>query len=368
MPVLADYDESVGEASADTPPAACPQTPFRLGFVMGEELLPQSEDCHFLNIYTPSRTGSRPVLVWLHGGAYIAGSSEEQAYNGSLLSEEGDLVVVTVSYRLGIFGYLYDPDQGIANLGLHDQMTALRWVHRYISSFGGDPQRVTLAGQSAGAHSIAAIISHCHEPLLHQAIIQSMPAIEASEKDAVLLHQLLQKHCPVPLREATVSQLLEAQTAAMAASPSMMPFGPCPADIWGKPAVPSLSRVLITYQAQDALPFVAMRLNGMGWIGRSLQPLISKIATRKVFRAAATRYARHLNRYDIDTRIVKLNWKPDDSPLGACHCLELSLLFGSWSRWQGVPMLGSTTKAEWERRSSDFRRQWAAFVRWKYIQ
>ncbi len=67
LPVLADYDESLTLTSADTQPAACPQTPFRLGFVMGDEQLPQSEDCHFLNIYTPSRKGSRPVLVWLHG-------------------------------------------------------------------------------------------------------------------------------------------------------------------------------------------------------------------------------------------------------------------------------------------------------------
>jgi len=71
-----------------------------------------AEDCHFLNVWTPSREGKHPVLVWIHGGAYLAGSSEEAAYDGSALCEQGDIVVVTVSYRLGIFGYLYDEEKG----------------------------------------------------------------------------------------------------------------------------------------------------------------------------------------------------------------------------------------------------------------
>lgn len=80
---------------------------------MGEgEAMVHDEDCHFLNIYTPSVSGARPVLVWIHGGAFLAGSGEEAAYDGRLLAEEGDIVVVTLSYRLGALGFLHDPDGG----------------------------------------------------------------------------------------------------------------------------------------------------------------------------------------------------------------------------------------------------------------
>ena len=106
-PQIAPYEEPTHK---DFGVVACPQNRHRMGFVMGDgEPLTLSEDCHFLSIYTPSREGKRPVLVWIHGGAYMTGSGEESAYDGSALAEEADIVVVTVSYRLGVFGYLYNP-------------------------------------------------------------------------------------------------------------------------------------------------------------------------------------------------------------------------------------------------------------------
>ena len=140
----------------------------------GEQTI-QNEDCHFLSICTPSRVGSRPVLVWIHGGAYIAGCGEESAYDGTALAQEGDIVVVSVTYRLGVFGYLYNPDGVPQNLGLKDQITALRWVHENIYHFGGDPNYITLAGHSAGGHSVVSLISYCKEPYFCKAIIQSAP-------------------------------------------------------------------------------------------------------------------------------------------------------------------------------------------------
>ena len=133
-PVLEPFAGAVEGSGTFT---ACPQNSFRLSFLMGghDELM-QTEDCHFLSIYTPSRKGARPVLVWIHGGAYLAGSGEEAAYDGSMLAEEGDIVVVTISYRLGAFGYLHDIDNRIVNLGLKDQIAALRWVRENISCFG----------------------------------------------------------------------------------------------------------------------------------------------------------------------------------------------------------------------------------------
>lgn len=199
---------------------ACPQNPFRLSFLMGgHDELTQTEDCHFLSIYTPSRKCARPVLVWIHGGAYLAVSGEEAAYDGSLLAEEGDIVVVTISYRLGAFGYLHDVNHRIINLGLKDQIAALRWVRENISCFGGNPDKVTLAGQSAGGHSVASIISSCHEPLCRRAIIQS---------------------APFTFRNTVKS----AQKSYLAAVSSMMPFSPLEPDISGKVTIPSFEKVL----------------------------------------------------------------------------------------------------------------------------
>ncbi len=123
------------------------------------------EDCLYLNVSAPSAARSdgrpRPVLVWIHGGAFTGGSGA--LYNGESLAEQGDVVVVTVNYRLGVFGFV---DLAAAlevdvpsNLGLRDQIAALTWVQENIAAFGGDPTRVTVAGESAGSISVALLLT-----------------------------------------------------------------------------------------------------------------------------------------------------------------------------------------------------------------
>ena len=129
-----------------------------------------------------------PVMVWIHGGFYLTGGSEDHRYDVSSLALAGDVIVVKISYRLGAEGYIWHPEKGVGNLGLEDQKTALRWIRRHIASFGGDPDNVTVFGQSAGAHSIASLIASADdvepvtnvprfggEPLFHRAILQSPP-------------------------------------------------------------------------------------------------------------------------------------------------------------------------------------------------
>ena len=125
--------------------------------VQGDE----SEDCLFLNIYTPdSAPGPKPVLVWIHGGAFMCGSGND--YDASTFARQNDVVVVTINYRLGIFGFLnlqtLGPDYaGSPNLGIQDQIAALEWVKTNIGSFGGDAGNVTIFGESAGAASVLAL-------------------------------------------------------------------------------------------------------------------------------------------------------------------------------------------------------------------
>ena len=119
------------------------------------------------------RPGERlPVLVWLPGGGFVTGASQE--YDGTKLATSGRLMVVTVNYRLGALGYLSSPALGEGNYGLMDQAAALRWVRRNAAGFGGDPGNVTLAGQSAGARSVCALLaSPSARDFFHRAITQS---------------------------------------------------------------------------------------------------------------------------------------------------------------------------------------------------
>jgi para-nitrobenzyl esterase len=140
------------------------------------ELFPEvdvpGEDCLNLNVWTPETTGSLPVLVWIHGGSFMNGSGSVGEYNGAAFARDG-VVCVTINYRLGAEGFLYTGDD-TANPGLLDQVAALTWVRDNIAAFGGDPGRVTVAGESAGAMSVTTLLSMpAAAGLFQQAIAQS---------------------------------------------------------------------------------------------------------------------------------------------------------------------------------------------------
>jgi len=153
--------------------SACPQMPgaFGAGSV--------NEDCLFLNIFTPKgEVENLPVMVWIHGGAYISVSGAEDAYEATRLVAE-DVILVTLNYRLGALGFLPHPaltaEAGQSgNYGLMDQQEALRWVQANIQSFGGDPTNVTIFGESAGGHSVLSHMAAAgNDGLFHRAIVQS---------------------------------------------------------------------------------------------------------------------------------------------------------------------------------------------------
>jgi para-nitrobenzyl esterase len=155
-----------------------PESPVR----PGQEPRAWSEDgCLNLNIWTPGTEGAaRPVMVWLHGGAYVSGSNSDGMYDGGSLAAATGTVVVTVNYRLGALGFLHLADvlgrgyEDSSNLGLLDQLEALRWVQANIEAFGGDPGNVTLFGESAGAAAIGTLLGMPSSAgLFRRAIMQS---------------------------------------------------------------------------------------------------------------------------------------------------------------------------------------------------
>ena len=139
------------------------------------------EDCLYLNIQTPACDGAkRAVMVWIHGGAFVTGAGSVGTYNGKYLVPRGDIVLVTINYRLGAFGFLNLRDAtggklpGTGAEGLADQIAALRWVKENIAAFGGDPDNVTIFGESAGGMSVGALLAcPAARGLFHKAIPQS---------------------------------------------------------------------------------------------------------------------------------------------------------------------------------------------------
>ncbi len=156
-----------GVRDATKPGPACAQMPGELP--TGSD----SEDCLYLNVTAPAKGGRKPVVVWVHGGGFFMGAGSN--YDARRFAEQGDVVVVTINYRLGIFGYFGMPGlEGSGTFGLRDQQAALRWVRDNIAAFGGDPRNVTLAGQSAGAMSVCAqLTSPGAAGLFDKAVMQS---------------------------------------------------------------------------------------------------------------------------------------------------------------------------------------------------
>ena len=202
--------------------ASAPQPPPLPGSFITEGELRTDEDCLFLNVYTPKAdAGQRPVMVWIHGGAYIIGSGD--MYDGRSLVRRGDVVIVTLNYRLGILGWLaldhLDASlAGSGNNGIRDQIEALRWVRDNISAFGGDPDNVTIFGESAGGGSIGALLGAAEaDGLYHRAIIESGPvAIAPPYKPELVVGELLEALGEPDggidaLRKAEPARLIQAQ-------------------------------------------------------------------------------------------------------------------------------------------------------------
>jgi para-nitrobenzyl esterase len=148
--------------------------------------LPLSEDCLYLNVWTPAirDQGKRPVLFWLHGRGFIEGAGSEGWYNGAKLAHSGDVVVVTINHRLNIYGYLYLAELGGDKYaasginGLLDAVLALQWVRDNIEEFGGDPGNITIFGESGGGAKVSTLLAMPQaEGLFHKAIIQSGPGL-----------------------------------------------------------------------------------------------------------------------------------------------------------------------------------------------
>ena len=206
-----------GVRAAQAPGPTAPQA---LG--MMRDLVAQDEDCLQLNLWTPRLDGRRPVLVFIHGGGFTTGASTHPMYDGGALARRGDVVVVSFNYRLGAFGFAdlgaLDERFADSNVGLRDQLAALRWVQEHVADFGGDPTQVTLFGQSAGAMSVVSLLTSPHgQGLFARAIAQSGAGHHAlSRAQAAGVAECLLEALKVPPHELARLRALPAEAIAAA--------------------------------------------------------------------------------------------------------------------------------------------------------
>lgn len=209
---------------------------------------PLSEDCLFLNIWTPeTKADSKlPVLVYIHGGAFHGGSGNVPVHDGEALAKTG-IVVVTINYRLGVLGFFSHPDltaesdqHTSGNYGLLDQIAALQWVKQNIAAFGGDPAQVTIAGQSAGAFSVQALIASPLAKGLFRAAIaesglgvggRSVPTVKEAEKVGSAVAKAAKAKSLRELRALPATTLVKAAIAEKFRSTPVI-------DDWVLPATP----------------------------------------------------------------------------------------------------------------------------------
>jgi para-nitrobenzyl esterase len=377
------------------------------------------DDCLNLNVWTadPGATGL-PVLVWIHGGAFYAGSGSDEVYDGSAFARDG-VVAVTINYRLGAHGFLH-LDQHFpelatrGSLGMHDQLAALRWVHDNIAAFGGDPGRVTVAGESAGAMSVAALLaSPARHGLFQRVVVQSSPgAVTASPHTATriggyLLDALgiepgdvaaLAAVDPLALQAAEMVIIEEAQTAPtperfaeLAAAP--MPFVPVhgtellpdrPIDAIAAGAAADVA-VLIGSNTEESLIFFAGvedtvteelveaavpaeaakryrdRLSGGNRLVRPHE-ILAAAGTDRTFRVPTYRLADELARHNQDVWAYEFAWRSPVPGFGAGHFIEVPFVFDTVGTAQGRAFVGDDPAADLADLAGTVHRAWVAFV------
>lgn len=351
MPRLEPQLKSLQEV--ETAVEICPQNPSRLDRVIGrtghEEQ--QSEDCLRVAVYTPSTEEQLPVLVWIHGGAYLTGSGLYPQYDATSLSEMGHMVVVCVSYRLGCFGFLHHPQDVPDNLGIADQVCALRWIKQNIHLFGGDADNVTLFGQSAGGYSVLHHIANVGEPLFGKAIIASAPFAAASRRKMSSNTRLWYRILGKDPRQCSTAEMLSAQALVARRGVGGMPFSAVGDHICApRTLAPGLTKVKLWCQQDDALPFVPFR-----WLTGPV--------TRLLFLQPMKRYARHLQRKGVEASWSVRRWRHGCSPFGAVHCMELPLLFGCYDTWKDAPFMQGVSKEEYKAESLKMKTEIIAMIK-----
>ncbi len=337
-----------------------PQNPSRLEMVLGPQApLDQSEDCLVLSVSTPDLNGSRPVLMWFHGGANLTGGGELPWYDGTLFAEEQDVVVVVVTARLGLFGFLRLEGADGPSLATGDQLNAIQWVEQNVGRFGGDPGNVTIAGQSAGATAVEAMLRWGVPSGVRGAILQSGYRLcePATAADASLrTEQFLDFAGRDPI-DLSTAELLDLQWRFAEVSPAI--WTPVKPDVES----PINTAVVAGWTRDDGLPFAMLAEGASDPAVRAQKADASRAFTEEWFTQGSRRIVADARGAGCGGWLYEFIHEEPTSGWGAPHCAELPYLFGDEEAWRYAPMLRGANWDELRVRGREMRREWASFMR-----
>jgi para-nitrobenzyl esterase len=382
--------------SANRRGPACPQPRMEIGPLITAHdhlgKMERSEHCQSLTMTVPKNTTKDSrlrVMVWIHGGAFVTGSGETPAYDPRMLVSEQNVIVVSLSYRLGLFGFIGDGTVRPANLGLFDLLEGLRWVKRNISSFGGadDARSITLFGESAGASAISDLmLVEGATSLFGRAIIQSAPL--GLSRDRSPMNVALNKAADVTSLTCSVEDMLEATAAVRAAGkawglPGTMPFAPAydhsplPAESQIesiRASVASEIDVLIGCNEHEAslymggIPIVSYLSAIPFGIGRMFYNAAVSRYTAMTFHTGTDEFARRYKQAGGNVSLYRIGWCAPNNKMGSTHAIELPLLFGHEDAWSGGKMLEGVDWSDVEVNGRKLRQLWADFAKGRQLE
>ncbi|MCP3984461.1 MAG: carboxylesterase/lipase family protein [bacterium] len=401
---------------------SAPQSPMMIP-LPGMDVGAMDEDCLYLNVYTPGADSARrPVMVWIHGGGFVIGSGSQVIYDGAPLAERGDVVVVTINYRLGPLGFLYLADLcpglegAVGNAGIRDQVAALEWVKENIAAFGGDPENVTIFGESAGGMSVGTLLgTPSADGLFQRAIPQSGAAhnVHTRETATEVARHFLESLDITPdevnlkLRSISPDKLLDTQQQTvlkLGTSVGLLPFQPLvDGDFLQESPLAAVAAGsargvdLMLGTTRDEWKLFGFLDSGLAELeeaglisrlaaqlgdeasarrivetyrdaredgdARSAKNLFFAIETDRVFRIPAIRLAEAQQRHHDAVFMYLFTWESPmmGGALGSCHAVELPFVFGKLGAPGADSFTGSGPEAD--RLSEYLMDAWLAFAR-----
>lgn len=346
------------------------------------EDMEQEESCQYLSVTLPEGTVPEdrlPVMVWIFGGAFRNGSCDSPIYDRTLLVQEGKVIVVALNYRLSVLGFMKDRNGDPANLGILDQIEGLKWVRENIASFGGDPENVTIFGQSAGAESVRCILLSANtEKLYRRAIMMSDPIGTMSERGK-MEKQMLRELNKMPL-DASLSEVRRVQkeiteNVKERSLPRFMIFGP---HYGVDPILPRKQHqrklrkvmkdhdIMIGSTSREGASYVGnnrliVGLEQFPPTGRAVEKVI-QLLSHAIFNDPGEDFAKKAAGHGGNVYHYQFHWMDGKHSLGGGHMSDIPLLFGAGTVKNANIFMGKTPE-EINSEGRPMRMIWTEFAR-----
>ncbi|UEX90796.1 carboxylesterase family protein [Staphylococcus ratti] len=381
------YKTETIQATTHAPIALQSHSPFESFYIGTDyEALEQTEFPQYLSITRPSQEMRTPlpVMIWIHGGSFVNGSGENPEYDPSPLVEQENVIVVNLSYRLGVLGFLRNQQGELANLGILDQIEGLKWVKRNIKDFGGNPENITIFGQSSGGESVRALmVADGTEFLFQRAIIQSAPIGLMKGRHQMTLKMLealksLDRHAD--LSDFKKMQTFLASNNEGKGFTKLMPFGPH-YGVYPLPKEADLPSViaqraphidlLIGHTSREVNVFIYMntfqrQVSALPVLKWGVSGII-KLLTRSIYAKPAYTFYREYMNQSGHAYYYQFNWLKKEHFFSAGHSSELALLFNT-EPYMKSPLFTLLSEETIETAGRTMKKIWGSFARSGHIE